>query len=366
MIAKNWLVFLSLLFIFDRVCLHITGFDEYELDSLQEYDPDSIHHRSRRNIFAISDKAQPSTEYPIVLFSGVDYDNVSNNGYYTRLKENEFIVWGRTVADEKREFRYRSLIVMPGRTLKFKAASAHGNRFFAAINNLTNISNIHLWMFDNQDIGGSSGIWYTQWLHWQMDFSVKVEPCPNCTTPDCPGKTCYFGTCGADGECQCLRGYSGSNCETRPSNPDDYPSIQYPLILYPNAYFTGTPKKVAPDTFEVFAQNSQSQLVYTYRSMRVLFRRKITFSRVDQNVQYEVTIGGDIEDIPSYMITNEDVVRDLWINFSHAIDLSFAVKVEDVPACTNCSDVGGSCFTGSCVCLPDYTGVNCETYFTSR
>ena len=55
-----------------------------------------------------------------MLYSGVDYDDVSNNGYYTRLKENEFIVWGRTVADEKREFRYRSLIVMPGRTLKFK------------------------------------------------------------------------------------------------------------------------------------------------------------------------------------------------------------------------------------------------------
>lgn len=67
-----------------------------------------------------SDKPQPSHEYPAVLFSGVDYDNISNNGYYTLLKENEFIVWGKTVADEKREHRYRSIIVMPGRILGFK------------------------------------------------------------------------------------------------------------------------------------------------------------------------------------------------------------------------------------------------------
>jgi len=73
---------------------------------------------------------------------------------------------------------------------------------------------MHLWMFDNQDVGGSSGIWYTQWEHWQMDFALKVEPCSNCTSPDCGGKTCYFGTCGIDGECQCLSGYSGSNCAT--------------------------------------------------------------------------------------------------------------------------------------------------------
>lgn len=328
------------------------------------YDPDSAHHRFRRSIYAISDKPQPSKEYPLVLFSGTDYDSAAIDGYYTRLKENEFIVWGKTVADEKREFRYRSMIVMPGRTLTFKGAFTSGNKFQSLINNITNISNVHLWMFENQDVGGSSGIWYTQWLHWQMGFSVKVEPCPSCTPPDCGNKTCYFGTCGADGDCQCLRGYSGINCENRTSDVDNYPSIQYPLVLFPNAYYTGTPKKVAPDTFEVFAQNSQSQLVYTYRSMRILFRRKVTFSRDDHNKNYEIAIGGDIEDIPSYMIMNEDIGDDLWINFSPAIDLSFAVKVEDVPACTNCSVSGGSCFTGSCVCLPGYTGANCDMHGT--
>lgn len=55
----------------------------------------------------------------------MDYDSVSNNGYYTRLKEDEFIVWGKTITDEQREFRYRSVIVMPGRTLKFKGKWHH-------------------------------------------------------------------------------------------------------------------------------------------------------------------------------------------------------------------------------------------------
>ncbi|XP_029194504.2 uncharacterized protein LOC114960333 [Acropora millepora] len=350
--AKNTFGFLVILFIFEEFCLHITGF--------VEYDPDSIHQRSRRSVYAMSDKPQPSHEYPLVLFSGVGYDSVSDNGYYKRLKENEFIVWGRTIADQQREFRYRSMIVMPGRKLSFKAAFSSGNKFISSINNITNISNIHLWMFDNQDVGGSSGIWYTQWLHWEMGFAVKVEPCQSCLSPDCGSRTCYFGTCGADNKCQCVRGYSGENCTERPNDAINYPSIQYPLILFPNAYFTGTPKKVAPDTFEVFAQNTQSQLVYSYQSMRVLFRRKVTFSRVDHNAEKEIPIGGDIEDISSFMVMNEEVGDELWINYSSAIELSFAVKVEDVPACTNCSDTGGSCFTKRCVCLPGFSGLNCK------
>ena len=114
-----------------------------------------------------------------------------------------------------------------------------------------------------------------------------------------------------------------------PVDSASYPSIQYPLILFPNTYFTGIPKQVEPDTFEEFAKNTQSQLVFTYQSMRILFRRKITFSRVDHNVQYEIPIGRDIEDIPSFMIMNEQVGDELWINYSPAIDLSFAVKVDD-------------------------------------
>ena len=89
-----------------------------------------------------------------------------------------------------------------------------GNKFTSSVYNITNISNIHLWMFNNQDVGGSSGIWYTQWPHWEMNFALKLEPCPNCSHPDCGSKTCYFGTCGISGECQCITGYSGENCTT--------------------------------------------------------------------------------------------------------------------------------------------------------
>ena len=68
------------------------------------------------------DIPQPSVEYPLVLFPGSDYSSVSNNGDYVRVKEGEYHVWGRTVADQERQFVYRSLIVMPNRTLTFKGS----------------------------------------------------------------------------------------------------------------------------------------------------------------------------------------------------------------------------------------------------
>ena len=99
---------------------------------------------------------------------------------------------------------------------------------------ITNISNIHLWMFDNQDIGGSSGVWYTEWTHWIMDFSIKVHSCPGCPALNC-SSPCYFGSCGIDLKCQCTSGYSGDKCETREwrhnshSTLYDHPSC--PLII---------------------------------------------------------------------------------------------------------------------------------------
>ena len=81
-------------------------------------------------IFA--DIPQPSAEFPIVLFNELDYQTSSQNDY-TRLKEEEYHVWGQTVGDEKREFRYRSVIVMPGRTLTFKGKFFYDNLMFCKV-----------------------------------------------------------------------------------------------------------------------------------------------------------------------------------------------------------------------------------------
>lgn len=45
-------------------------------------------------------------------------------------------------------------------------------------------------------------------------FHLKVDPCEGCTKniTTC-AKTCYFGSCGLDGTCQCKDGYSGDQCE---------------------------------------------------------------------------------------------------------------------------------------------------------
>ena len=145
-----------------------------------------------------------------------------------------------------------------------------------------------------------------------------------------------------------------------PSNAAIYPSLQYPLLLFPEKLFEGTPVKVAPDTFEVFAKNQQNAKKFLFKSFRVLFRRKVTFYRVDHDVPREISPGSDVEDIETYMVMNSDVANDLWFNSSPQITLDFAVKVEDNPSCSNCSDVGGSCYSGSCVCLPGHSGQNCD------
>lgn len=82
---------------------------------------------------------------------------------------------------------------------------------------------------------------------------------------------------------------------------------------------------------------------------------------MDYNVEVEFFIGRDIEDILLFMIMNEDVGDELWINYLLVIELSFVVKVEDNFVCINCSNVGGSCFNGSCVCFLGYGGENCDS-----
>jgi hypothetical protein len=130
--------------------------------------------------------------------------------------------------------------------------------------------------------------------------------------------------------------------------------------LFPQKKFKGTPVKFAPNVMAEFASNGQKQKIHKYSSLRVLYTRPLLFSRIDHSVTSMVAVGSDIEDIPGYMVSNPDIADLLWFNYAPDIQLKFGVKVEDVPACTNCSLAHGSCYTGTCVCLSGYKGSNCD------
>lgn len=145
-----------------------------------------------------------------------------------------------------------------------------------------------------------------------------------------------------------------------PSVSEPYPTLQNPLLLFPQNNYKGTPTKVTPGKLVTFALNKQKVKTMVYNSLRVLYTRPLVFSRTDHKVTTSVAVGSDIENLASYMVSNPDVANALWFNYASDIPLEFGIKVDDVPACTNCSVTGGCCYTGSCVCLPGYSGSNCE------
>ena len=315
-------------------------------------------HRTKRSTTSFK-IPQPTLEFPLVLFAGDDYNN-GTEGVIHRSRAGEYRVWAQTTQTDIQKFTYRSLLVLPGWKLTFQACCASGNSWSASVSNVSNISSLHYFMFDNLKIG--EGIFYTRWLHWIQKFSVKVDPCENCTknlttcTPQC-----YFGSCGLDGTCQCKDGYLGDQCEKRPTNAEMYPSLAYPLILFPKASFQGNPVKVSPDVYHEFAKNSETQKTFSYLSARVLFTRSVSFSRDQENDQvYKVSPGSDIQNLELFFASNMDFGTPLWFNYATTIDSTFYIKVADNSQCTNCSEEGGSCYTGQCVCLPGYNGTFCE------
>lgn len=148
---------------------------------------------------------------------------------------------------------------------------------------------------------------------------------------------------------------------TAPSNKDVYPSLEYPLLLFPNKSFQGVPVKVSPDMYQEFANNAENKRTFTYLSARILFTRAVTFSRNEETDQVlEISPGSDISDLKSFFSSNVDFGTPLWFNYAKTIVSSFYIKVAGDSRCTGCNKVGGCCYTGECVCLPGYNGTFCD------
>ena len=146
-----------------------------------------------------------------------------------------------------------------------------------------------------------------------------------------------------------------------PTNAEMYPSLAYPLILFPQPSFQGNPVKVSPNVYHEFAKNAETKKSFSYLSARILFTRTVSFSRDQENDQvYEVSPGSDIQNLQLFFASNMDFGTPLWFNYATTIDSVFYIKVADNSQCTNCNEEGGSCYTGQCVCLPGYNGTFCE------
>ena len=142
---------------------------------------------------------------------------------------------------------------------------------------------------------------------------------------------------------------------------ENYPNLTYPLLLFPEESFKGTPVKVPPDTYHEFAKNEENQKKFIFLSARILFTRTVTFSRNKESDQvYGVSPGSDISNLQSFFGSNLDYGTPLWFNYAPTIDSVFYIKVAGNSQCTNCSEEGGSCYTGTCVCLPGYNGTFCD------
>ena len=139
-----------------------------------------------------------------------------------------------------------------------------------------------------------------------------------------------------------------------------YPSQQYPLVLFPETNFAGTAVLIKANEFKVFAANRRYARELTYKSMRVLYNRTITFSR---NIVFPTNFynGNDIEDIDEFMKANSATADKIWFNYETSIEADFSVKVDGNARCDNCSSTHGVCYTGFCNCMSGYTGANCDS-----
>ena len=118
-----------------------------------------------------------------------------------------------------------------------------------------------------------------------------------------------------------------------------------------------------PDQVLKFAQNSQNARQNLYSSMRVLFNRTVTFMRNDIATLDYASVwapGNHIENIAEFFKANTRLAEKTWYNFDVSIKSDFWVKVEGNSACDSCDASHGCCYTGTCECMDNYTGENCD------
>lgn len=335
-----------------------------------------ILHRSRRSLeeqfFEEQNKTytcdtsilpQPTAEYPVVLFEGINYNNCSANGKHRRLRTQVFEKWSENLSgpNRARKHKWNSMLMLPGANLTFRACCPSGNNYLSTVDNWNNTANLHYSVLTQDDLKGPTGIWYERWLHWVMSFYIRVDdPVDITSLPSTCGDNgaCYYGQCGLTGKCECADGYSGVDCGTAPTN-DSYPTEKKPLVLFKDVDYTGTYLPVNPDDFKRFAYNQRSAREMEYKSMRVLHNRTMMFAR---NIIYtqKFTPGDDIPDMAEFMIANPNVADGIWYNYDPHYEVDFHVKVEMSGACFNCSETNGVCYTGSCLCKTGFTGDYCD------
>lgn len=303
---------------------------------------------------------QPTEEYPAILFKDLNYNNCTTSGFYIKIRADHYHTWCKNDnLARKRTMRFASMLVLPGRNVTFKACCPSGLQWFKMVSTIGSTPDLNHTVFYTQGLSGNKGIWYTSWLHWDTSFFLKVEAQTNISYASGGCGACYFGSCGLTGKCECAPGYSGSSCENRPSTLR-YPSQEYPLVVFPETNFVGTAVRVKPDEFQVFAANVRYAREISYKSLRVLYNRTLTFAR---NIVFPTNFynGNDIEDIEEFMRANSATADKIWFNYETSIEAQFSVKVDGNVRCNNCSSTHGVCYTGFCNCMAGYTGSNCDT-----
>lgn len=125
----------------------------------------TLRHRAEHNRCCLNSclvgLPQPTAEFPVVLFKDVNYNNCSS-GEFMRVRAGVFEKWGENIpgSTQRRELKWRSMLMIPGVNVTFRACCPSGNNFVKVISNWTDTADINLSVLEYEHLKDSSGIWY--------------------------------------------------------------------------------------------------------------------------------------------------------------------------------------------------------------